>query len=321
MTKETLQKIVENDILSLYNSGRSIKSLHKEYNISERSISQYLSQNGVPIRKDKDLLTYDVFEAQKLYENGLTLNEISQKLNVTRQSISKQLKKIGVKVLRANIMKDLNENVFDSIDTEEKAYWLGFLFADGNISNKNNYIRINLSKKDKKHLEKLKMFLNYERDVLDYETKQGYNISRMSVSNKHLWNKLNELGCTPNKSLTLKFPKCVFNEKQELIRHFLRGYFDGDGCLSFRDKEHKRPKIYLLGTVDFLREMETLIPFKPLKNIYLKHKNRNNFITGVWSKEGKTAYEFAKYLYENSTIFLDRKYDVYLEYCRLYEKS
>lgn len=321
MTKETLQKIVENDILSLYNSGRSIKSLHKEYNISERSISQYLSQNGVPIRKDKDLLTYDVFEAQKLYENGLTLNEISQKLNVTRQSISKQLKKIGVKVLRANIMKDLNENVFDSIDTEEKAYWLGFLFADGNISNKNNYIRINLSKKDKKHLEKLKMFLNYERDVLDYETKQGYNISRMSVSNKHLWNKLNELGCTPNKSLTLKFPKCVFNEKQELIRHFLRGYFDGDGCLSFRDKEHKRPKIYLLGTVDFLREMETLIPFKPLKNIYLKHKNRNNFITGVWSKEGKMAYEFAKYLYENSTIFLDRKYDVYLEYCRLYEKS
>ena len=321
MTKETLQKIVENDILSLYNYGRSIKSLHKEYNISERSISQYLSQNGVPIRKDKDLLTYDVFEAQKLYENGLTLNEISQKLNVTRQSISKQLKKIGVKVLRANIMKDLNENVFDSIDTEEKAYWLGFLFADGNISNKNNYIRINLSKKDKKHLEKLKMFLNYERDVLDYETKQGYNISRMSVSNKHLWNKLNELGCTPNKSLTLKFPKCVFNEKQELIRHFLRGYFDGDGCLSFRDKEHKRPTIYLLGTVDFLREMETLIPFKPLKNIYLKHKNKNNFITGVWSKEGKTAYEFAKYLYENSTIFLDRKYDVYLEYCRLYEKS
>ena len=142
MTKETLQKIVENDILSLYNSGRSIKSLHKEYNISERSISQYLSQNGVPIRKDKDLLTYDVFEAQKLYENGLTLNEISQKLNVTRQSISKQLKKIGVKVLRANIMKDLNENVFDSIDTEEKAYWLGFLFADGNISNKNAYLYV-----------------------------------------------------------------------------------------------------------------------------------------------------------------------------------
>lgn len=321
MTKKVLEKIVENNILNLYKSGRSIKSLHKEYNISERSISKYLSENGVIIRKDKDLLTYDVFEAKKLYENGFTLEEISQKLNVSRQSISKQLKKIGVKVLRANIMSNLNETVFDDINTEEKAYWLGFLYADGNISSRNNYVRINLSSRDKEHMEKLKVFLNYERNVLDYKTKQGHNVSRMSVSNEHLWKTLNNLGCTPHKSLTLKFPSNIFNERKDLVRHFLRGYFDGDGCLTYRDKDHKRPEICLISTVDFIREMETFIPLKPLKNIYLKHKKTNNTITGVWQKEGRTAFEFAKYLYENSTIFLDRKYAVYLEYCRLYEKS
>lgn len=321
MTKKTIEKIVENNILKLYESGRSIKSLHKKFNISERSISNYLSQNGIHIRVDKDFLTYDVFEAKKLYENGFTLSEISQILNASRQSISKQLKKIGVKVLRSDVMKNLNENIFDEIDTEEKAYWLGFLFADGNVSSENYYIRINLSSKDKHHLENFKKFLNYERDVLNYTTKQGYNISRMSVSNKHLWEILNNMGCTPNKSLTLKFPIHLFSKRKDLVRHFLRGYFDGDGSLTYRDKEHKRPEIYLIGTVNFLRDMETLIPFKPLKNIFLKHKKNNNNITGVWQKEGKTAYEFAKYLYENSTIFLERKYAVYLEYCRLYEKS
>lgn len=52
------------------------------------------------------------------------------------------------------------------------------------------------------------------------------------VTNYHLWNTLNNYGCIPNKSLTLKFPDESIFKSKDLIRHFIRGYFDGDGCFS-----------------------------------------------------------------------------------------
>jgi intein-encoded DNA endonuclease-like protein len=318
MNNETLIKMEEKNILELYKSGESIKSLHKKFNFSERSISNYLKKHGVIIRKNSDLLNYDIIKAKKLYEEGKTLDEIANLLGCCRQSVSVQLKKIGVKVIRKNIMYDINETIFDNIITEEQSYWLGFIFADGNISNKNNYIRVNLAGKDINHLIKLKKFLNYKREINVYKTKQGYFISRLSVSNKHLWNRLNEIGCVPNKTKVLKFPIEIFNGDENLIRHFIRGYWDGDGCLTYRDKEHKRPSVNVISTNDFLREMEKHIPVTPKKTLRLKHKS--NDIIRVWGKEGKTAFEVAEYLYKNSTIYLERKYDKYLEYCRLYKK-
>lgn len=319
MYATTIKRIEESGIFELYKSGRSIKSLHKEYGINERSIANYLKSKGISIRKDEDLLKYDVAVAQKLYEEGKTLNEISEILGCTRQSLSYRLKKRGVKILRKDIMSNLKSDVFDEITTEEQAYWLGFLFADGNISAKDFYIRVNLAGKDLQHLNKLKNFLNYERDVLTYKTPQGYYMSRLSVSNKHLWNRLNEVGCVPNKSNVLKFPNELFVGKEDLVRHFIRGYWDGDGCLTYRNKEHTRAGINVISTMDFLREMEKHLPVnKPKKTIRKKHKS--NDVIGMWEKEDRAAYRVAEYLYKDSSIYLERKYEKYLEYCRLYEK-
>lgn len=319
MKNETLEKIEKNNILELYKNGHSIKYLHKKYGISERAISNYLINNNIEIRKNEKLLKYDIFKAEKYYKEGKTLEEIAILLGCCRQSLSVQLKKIGIKVVRKNVMYDINENIFDEVTDEEQAYWLGFLFADGNISKKNYYICINLSGKDLSHLEKFKKFLNYKREIITYKTKQGYLVSRLSVSNKHMWNRLNEIGCTPNKTNILKFPIELFKNKEHLIRHFIRGYWDGDGCLTYRDKDKKRAEANVISTNDFLKEMQKYFPVKQKENIPIKHKENN--IIRTWTCEGRSALKVAEYLYKNSKIYLERKYQKYLEFAELYKNK
>lgn len=108
-----------------------------------------------------------------------------------------------------------NEHIFDVIDTEEKAYWLGFIFADGSISSnpikgekKARYVfEISLKGDDSYHLEKFNKFMEYDgNNVKVSNSKCGgklFKRCRWMIANKHLWETLNSYGCVPNKSLTL----------------------------------------------------------------------------------------------------------------------
>ena len=117
---------------------------------------------------------------------------------------------------------------FEKIDSEEKAYWLGFLYADGYISFSENKIELSLAEKDVHHIEKFRDFLGINNRICYRPSVKAYRLSFRSDKCKQ---DLINQGCTPRKSLTLKFP----TSKQvpyELIRHFIRGYFDGDGWFS-----------------------------------------------------------------------------------------
>ena len=213
-----------------------------------------------------------------------------------------------------------NENVFDNIDTEEKAYWLGFIFADGTISSsplrenaKTQYqFELSLSSKDKEHLEKFAKFINYKKSIYCDETR-----CRLSVYSKHLWNVLNCNGCTPNKSLTLKFPKIELFSNKYLIIHFIRGYVDGDGCLTYSNKEHTIPSFNVLGTSEFLENIQSYLEIN-VKLSILHSKSQS--ITKFFTLSGEKAFKVCYKLYNNSTIYLDRKYNKFIEYCRLYKE-
>ena len=215
-----------------------------------------------------------------------------------------------------------NKNVFDIIDSEEKAYWLGFIFADGTISSqkegiKNKYsFELSLSLKDLKHLIKFQKFINSNKEpkVSKAGNLYKYERCRISFSNKYLWNKLNDLGCVPKKSLKLIFPNETIFSNYSLIKHFIRGYFDGDGCISYNDKNHSIMSISLLGTKEFLEKLQTYLP---LEKLYKVQKTKNVFCLSFQKSRGKYILD---YLYKDSNIFLERKYDRYKEYCRLYQE-
>ena len=218
-----------------------------------------------------------------------------------------------------------NEHYFDVIDTEEKAYWLGFIFADGNISKPERlvngktkpYYRIDVSLKydDIEHLEKLRKALEMEAPVRKSHTNfEQCERCRLGWNSKHMWNILNNYGCTPKKSLTLKFPNVSIFASKKLVKHFIRGYVDGDGCLSYQDSNHTKASMNILGTENMLSNIQNWLPLEFESKI---NDKRSENVKSL-SYQGRTAFYIANYLYKNSNIRLERKYNRYLEYCRLY---
>lgn len=267
------------------------------------------------------------------YNNEPSITKIASKYKIGKSILSNRLKELGYKIVNHQNKVLFDETIFDSIDTEEKAYWLGFWYADGyldskplNPSIKPKYrVELSLKGDDFKHLEKFNVFIKHSKNIVKISnTKCGRSMCRRcrwGVTNKNLWEALNNLGCTPRKSLTITFPDTSIFKSSDLIRHFIRGYWDGDGCLSWCDKEHKCPHVSVLGTEDFLTSIKHYLPLKFDYVLSKANQNSSNEITKQFSVCGRNGYELAKYLYSNATIYLDRKYEKYLEYCRLYEES
>lgn len=217
-----------------------------------------------------------------------------------------------------------NKDFFETIDTEEKAYWLGFLYADGCIVEqyKNNrlksmHLEIGLCKKDENHLHK---FLNsIESNVeIKYKTNKLngklYESCRVAICCTKMCRDLIDKGCTPRKSLTLKFPN-VDIVNANLIKHFIRGYFDGDGCISIR--KNGTLELNFVGTLDMLdRISNVLLSEKIIFKTPYKIQSGNAFQIFIY---GADAIErFYKYLYKDAIIFLDRKKDKFVEFYKDY---
>lgn len=293
--------------------------------ITTSNMSKILTQMGYNVRGGNNInrikaIKSAVDEYISEINNYPNLSKISQKYGVDHHIVSKEIRKRGYKILDFYHFKRFNEHVFDVIDTEEKAYWLGFIYADGNISSKKYTFEISLKYDDIEHLQKFNSFMEHVFDNIKIkEVKLNgkvFKACRWMGKSKHLWETLNSYGCTPKKSLTLEFPDKSIFKSEDLIRHFIRGYFDGDGCISYRDKAHKYTCINVLGTENFLHGFCNSCR---IDNPIFTSRNKNS-ITKSFSLCNKKAFLLEDYLYDNSNIYLARKYQRYLEACRHYKK-
>ena len=245
------------------------------------------------------------------------VNEGSSNLTNLAKKYKTSFKRLKNELLKLNLLKPkaANYQIFDNLDNEE-IYLLGLIFADGCISSKNykndkydhNIFELGLMKSDEDHIKNFAKFINYTNKI--YYTKEMY---RICISNEYLWEKLNSLGCVPKKSTILKFPEYLTKEQ---IPHFIRGYCDGDGCLTWCDKDHKIPKISFIGCYEFINQLNKNLPL--LKNNSIIKENENVYVVNY---TGKNAYLIAKWLYETNNSKLQRKFERYKEFRRLYEES
>ncbi len=135
----------------------------------------------------------------------------------------------------------MNTSIFKNIDTEEKAYWLGFIYADGSVDNRHKKLKVTLSDLDKNHLLKLQKFLGHDKPLYTYKEKTfNFNSDYMckpqvelSVYSVELFNSLQTFGIIPNK--TYNFCLDISSIPNNLHKHFWRGIIDGDGCLVATD--------------------------------------------------------------------------------------
>lgn len=278
--------------------------------------------NGVKSQVKKYAIECAVNEYKNASKFDKNIKGIANKYGINQKTLKHYLVEYKIPIQSTTTGFYVREDAFSVIDTEEKAYWLGFLYADGYISSKGHSIGLGLAIKDADHMKKFNRFLEYEGGLRISEThkpgskkhtnKDGevlYTISTV-ISNEQLWNDLNEKGCVPNKSLILKFPDTkIFNDDRNLILAFIRGYFDGDGtlgCYLRKRNNTYEESLMLVGTKPFLMEVQ-----KYLGPGFLMQKKNCNILVHRLSYSTRKANKAAELMYKDATIYLDRKYNIY----------
>lgn len=248
-------------------------------------------------------------EIISLYNVGVKVREIYYKIGISPCVIERCLLENGFKLATKN-KYIVDHTIFNKIDNEEKAYWVGFLFADGHVrkrKNKNIFeLKLKISIKDEKHLFKFKKFLKSTHPITKAVSKVKYpkfiSISEcvvLSIYSKEIFNDLFNLGCTPNKSKRIEEPKISSN----YYNHFIRGYFDGDGCVSI-NHEYGRAVSFVSSSYKILEWINVIFNVNgiSLRNI---SKDKNCYRLH-WQNEKDIKLIF-NFLYEDSNIFLVRK--------------
>lgn len=265
-----------------------------------------------------NLTKEDELEIVRLYEDEcLGTPSIAKMYGVGNYTISYLLdKKYKVKKRSNKINSrkyNANFNYFESIDSAEKAYWLGFIYADGFVLSDRNVFGISLQRKDREHLQAFKDCLNSDYPIADYETTESsYKVntpySRFSITSRKMKEDLVSHGVFKNKSNILLYPTSVPNE---FIYDWCRGYFDGDGSLSFNSITSEY-KFRFVGTREVLVGIQKLFGVEHLSLTKRKEDNNNNYALDIGGHN--QIIPMLDKLYENSTIHLQRKY---VRYCNL----
>jgi hypothetical protein len=254
---------------------------------------------------------------RKMYlDDQLSIEAIANKMGCSISKVQKYLEREGL--TRSNLdskrllskLTQHNSTFFDNIDTEEKAYWLGFFYADGYLAKNGCVLTINLSWKDASHLQR---FANiFQREVLVHERtpdkRNGkiYRVATCSFSCVYLWNALIVKGIKQGNTLSEDIS--VFEHiPDELIHHFVRGFFDGDGFVH----QNKRGGLEFgfVGSCPFMRHLRNLIVIST-GLAAPKLDDTHKLATLHWNGRG-VSRQFENWLYYNATIWLERKRNVF----------
>lgn len=204
----------------------------------------------------------------------------------------------------------LNESVFESIDTEHKAYWLGFLLADGSINIRSSgqaVVKLTLQTRDKGHLEKFKTFLGTDLEVKEYRNSAAKcgTSCELAVTSKKMVSDLANLGIGPRKSHTVEIPAV----REDLVRHLIRGIWDGDGSVLYRPSHKKYPDNFsptaqICGNEKVLNKINDIF-----ESVLGLKKSKLSKVASIYlfRKQSRSAQKVINYLYKDCSIALDRK--------------
>lgn len=246
------------------------------------------------------------------YNNNWTQQKLGDYYQVSRKTIKRILDENKENIILRERTQKYNGNydIFEIIDTSEKAYWLGFLAADGcNYAREHNAsIIININQKDISHLKKFQKFCNTNAKINQYIINEGYSnntpMARLTLNSKKMSNDLSNKGIVPRKSLILKPP--IISE--EFYLPFILGYFDGDGSIS-KTSQYNNFTISIQGTQELLLWICSILNWEAK----LEKRNTNDNKNSYYIRCGGTnkPYYILKQLYDSCKIHLDRKYELY----------
>lgn len=247
----------------------------------------------------------------------LSYKEIGDKIHKTKSAVQNKMRVLG---LQKPDKYHYNKHFFDEIDTEEKAYWLGFFYADGYVcrTQSNAEVGIELKASDIQHLRKLNKSLqgNVCPTIRERERTGLFKPSKIASIRFYsvdLFAGLTKHGCVQNKTDKITLPILP----EELTWHFLRGFLDGDGCIVLNKTRNALKFDYCSSSLLMLQQIRSFLYNHGIYS-YIQESdfdrgtfkntipNYRLYISGL-----ENAYLFGQKLFSNATIYLDRKFEKY----------
>ena len=224
------------------------------------------------------------------------------------------------------IYNKLEEDFFENIDSEPKAYYVGILLADGQNKIRSDsgkhIVRLALKSDDRQIIEEFKKALKYNGNILKAKNPNypDNEYSEIRIQNEKLAHDLERHNFIPNKSLRLEFPNTI---PDILIKDFIRGFMDGDGCISSglsRNKKYKEYMVRFYTTEMFaIKLKETVMKLIEVNMSIYKDKTCKNDVSVVCKISGnKQVYKFCKWIYSDSSLFMKRKKEKYMDLIKQY---
>lgn len=266
-------------------------------------------------------------EYLKTNYGDMTCREIGEHLGRSVSSVRKHLPCLGLNHSRNKYR--FNDTYFDEINTPEKAYWFGFIAADGCIiddsneykSEQHKRLKIALRWSDNKHLIKFRDCIQGNQPIKKKRSiNKNWNIDteecEIIIYSARIVNALEDKGLYPRKTYSLPFPTNEIISK-DLMPHYIRGFIDADGSFTSRvrkESDRRVAEFSVVGaTKKFLEDMREFLNSELGVNIGIYEKRKGNWRIIESSREN--VLRILNYAYGNESLtynsYLDRKYEKY----------
>lgn len=222
-------------------------------------------------------------------------------------------------------MYQLNENYFETIDSREKAYFLGLLTADGCVHKpipKKRKCRISLQLKmeDKYIIESFAKAIEFKGNIHTVTIKSGkysgHQYAKILFTSNKMANDLSKYGVINNKTyLEHAYPDIP----QEFDNDFIRGYFDGNGSVFVSNEKHwRKGNIFPVIHFRFVGQKNLLETIKDKLGLNGRLvKSKKSFIYELCYKRRIKANLFFNKIYNDTNLYLKRKYAIFKDVQRL----
>lgn len=306
MTEQEKRQIIEEYV----KENQSISFLAKKYHRKSQTISKLLKEHNIEVKlglRQKKLSNSQQAMILTGNDNKESIKQIAKAVGVCSAVIRREMNSLNLLPNYKKVNRNMSEDFFEVIDTEEKAYQVGLLFTDGSVRKYKNskQIRISLQAQDLEMIQKIYQILNLDCAIQE-DKRIGKEMYTLEITSEKMFDDLTKLGIIPNKTYEAKqLP--IINEKY--YTSFLRGLFDGDGILSYKENYNDCSIGFCSYSEEIVREFQEKID-KRINKI-----NSNKIFYGsCWRCSWRGRRQILKILsllYDDANIYLNRKYQKY----------
>jgi intein/homing endonuclease len=242
-------------------------------------------------------------------EKGYTQKEAAKELNVYYRTLLNNINLYHGKIGGYKGKKNVDSNYFEIIDTEHKAYWLGFLTADGYLSNRGT-LELTLAEKDAEHVALFKKCLQSEHTLIERDSHINGNVFkqyRIAFTDQKIASDLRKYGVNNNKTFNSYIP--FEHIPKHLIRHYIRGLFDGDGSVFSNGKDRINAMVVCTASITMGNDLISCLFENDISSTYSIDRRGNTEVYSIYVNKTREIQRLYKWMYNNATIYLERKHN------------